>query len=81
MFKKALFPMIIVSCYTELNLAMNDAYDDSDMNISEIEEENSCIDNKFRTKCSRNQTYSYEKMMIYVFERQTPAFRISSEMI
>jgi hypothetical protein len=43
--------MIIVSCYTELNSAMNDEYNDSNMNISEIEEENSCIDNKFRTKC------------------------------
>ncbi len=41
--------MIIVSCYTELNSAMNDEYNDSNMNISEIEEENSCIDNKFRT--------------------------------
>ncbi|CAF4262452.1 unnamed protein product, partial [Rotaria sordida] len=32
--------MKIVSCYPELNLAMNDEDDDSDVNLSEIEERN-----------------------------------------
>ena len=43
--------MIIVSCYPELNSPMNDEDDNSDMNLSEIEERNKYIGNNFCTKC------------------------------
>ena len=64
--EEVVFHMIIVTCDTGLNSAMNDEYNHSNMTISEIEEEFGYIDNHFCSKywwdkkdSPKNRRYTY----------------------
>jgi hypothetical protein len=63
------------------NSVMNGEYEGSNMNINDIEEEKTISVTSFAQNADRTKHIFIKEKVIYVFKRQTTAFRIFSEMV